>query len=44
MRRRLLLLGIFLSMTLTAWTSPEKADSPQSYYKYSQELPLSAGN
>lgn len=44
MRRLLLILGIFLSVTLTACTLLKKADSAQSHYKYNQELPLSVGN
>ncbi len=44
MRRLLLLLGIFLSMTLTACALLKKNDNTSSHYKYNQELPLTTGN
>ena len=44
MRRLLLLLGIFLSITLAACVLLKKNDNTRGHYKYNQELPLKVGN
>ncbi len=44
MKKLLLSLGIFLSIALTGCALSVKDNNMRSYYKYTQELPLSVGN